>query len=63
MTLDSEGQKVKKRVEESCVESPEMTADRGGRADLKGLAERYDRLLRIEQSDWLSWGVTLPITY
>ena len=50
-------------MEEGCVESPEMTAVRGGRADLKGLAERYDRLVRIERSDWLSWGVTPPITY
>ena len=44
-------------MEEGCFDSPEMTAVRGGRADLKGLAERYDRLVRIEQSDWLSWGV------
>ena len=36
-------------MEEGCVESPEMTAVRGGRADLKGLTERYDRLLGIER--------------
>ena len=63
MTLDSEGQEVKKGVEEGCADSPGMTAVRGGRADLKGLAERYHRLVRIERSDWLSWGATPPITY
>ena len=50
-------------MEEGCVTSPEMTVVGGEREDLKGLAERYDRLMRIEQSDWLSWGVTPSITY
>ena len=50
-------------MEEGCDELSEMTAVRGGRADLKGFAERYDRLVRIERSDWLSWGVTPSMTY